>query len=95
MKLYYTIVWTSLLLVLSSTELTYSQHNDTSTTNTTKGHTRRPKREAPGLLSFLLERPGSNKPDPSRTYPYERQRYDGWFNNMAHPNWGVIGGHSS
>ena len=24
-------------------------------------------------------------------YIYEKQRYDGWFNNMAHPEWGSIG----
>ena len=24
-------------------------------------------------------------------YVYEKQRYDGWFNNMAHPEWGSIG----
>ena len=22
---------------------------------------------------------------------YERQRYDGWYNNMAHPDWGAVG----
>ena len=22
---------------------------------------------------------------------YERQRYDGWYNNMAHPEWGAVG----
>ena len=21
----------------------------------------------------------------------ERQRYDGWYNNLAHPNWGSAG----
>ena len=21
----------------------------------------------------------------------ERQRYDGWYNNMAHPDWGAVG----
>ena len=21
----------------------------------------------------------------------ERQRYDGWYNNMAHPEWGSVG----
>ena len=21
----------------------------------------------------------------------ERQRYDGWYNNMAHPEWGAVG----
>jgi len=21
---------------------------------------------------------------------YERQRYDGWYNNMAHPDWGAV-----
>lgn len=21
----------------------------------------------------------------------ERQRYDGWFNNLAHPEWGSVG----
>ncbi len=24
-------------------------------------------------------------------YVYEKQRYDGWFNNMAHPEWGSVG----
>lgn len=21
----------------------------------------------------------------------EKQRYDGWFNNLAHPEWGAVG----
>ena len=21
----------------------------------------------------------------------EKQRYDGWYNNLAHPNWGSVG----
>lgn len=21
----------------------------------------------------------------------EKQRYDGWFNNLAHPDWGTVG----
>ena len=25
----------------------------------------------------------------------ERQRYDGWYNNMAHPEWGAVGKLSS
>ncbi|XP_059085329.1 dual oxidase-like [Tigriopus californicus] len=29
--------------------------------------------------------------DVSPSYIYERQRFDGWFNNMAHPDWGSIG----
>jgi len=24
------------------------------------------------------------------SYDDERQRYDGWYNNMAHPNWGSL-----
>ena len=24
---------------------------------------------------------------------YERQRYDGWYNNLAHPGWGAVDGH--
>jgi hypothetical protein len=24
---------------------------------------------------------------------YERQRYDGWYNNLAHPAWGAVDGH--
>jgi tryptophan-rich sensory protein len=27
-----------------------------------------------------------------RRYSYtEKQRYDGWFNNLAHPDWGSVG----
>ncbi|KAJ9591678.1 hypothetical protein L9F63_001765, partial [Diploptera punctata] len=27
-----------------------------------------------------------------RQYSYtEKQRYDGWFNNLAHPEWGSVG----
>nr|CAD7589007.1 unnamed protein product [Timema genevievae] len=27
-----------------------------------------------------------------RHYSYtEKQRYDGWFNNLAHPDWGSVG----
>jgi dual oxidase len=27
-----------------------------------------------------------------RQYSYtEKQRYDGWFNNLAHPDWGSVG----
>lgn len=22
---------------------------------------------------------------------YEKQRYDGWYNNLAHPEWGSVG----
>ena len=25
------------------------------------------------------------------TNKYEQQRYDGWYNNLAHPNWGSAG----
>ena len=25
----------------------------------------------------------------------ERQRYDGWYNNMAHPEWGAVGNYDS
>ena len=25
----------------------------------------------------------------------ERQRYDGWYNNMAHPEWGAVGNNDS
>ena len=24
---------------------------------------------------------------------YEQQRYDGWYNNLAHPAWGAVDGH--
>ena len=24
---------------------------------------------------------------------YERQRYDGWYNNLAHPSWGTVDSH--
>ena len=24
---------------------------------------------------------------------YERQRYDGWYNNLAHPGWGSVDSH--
>ena len=24
---------------------------------------------------------------------YERQRYDGWYNNLAHPGWGTVDSH--
>ena len=24
----------------------------------------------------------------------ERQRYDGWYNNMAHPEWGAVGNYA-
>lgn len=27
----------------------------------------------------------------SKQFVYEKQRYDGWFNNMAHPEWGTVG----
>jgi hypothetical protein len=27
-----------------------------------------------------------------RQYSFtEKQRYDGWFNNLAHPDWGSVG----
>lgn len=29
-------------------------------------------------------------PDPMRSKA-EKQRYDGWYNNLAHPSWGAIG----
>ncbi len=45
----------------------------------------------PDLLSFLLEPASSSSASSSAAYQYERQRYDGWFNNMAHPQWGSIG----
>ena len=24
---------------------------------------------------------------------FERQRYDGWYNNLAHPSWGTVDAH--
>ena len=27
------------------------------------------------------------------TLQYERQRYDGWYNNLAHPGWGTVDSH--
>ena len=27
------------------------------------------------------------------TNKYEQQRYDGWYNNLAHPDWGSIESH--
>ena len=38
-----------------------------------------------GLLDF------DGLPDLSPRYEYEKQRYDGWFNNMAQPDWGSVG----
>ncbi|CAG0912911.1 unnamed protein product, partial [Notodromas monacha] len=29
-----------------------------------------------------------------QSYDYEKQRYDGWYNNLAHPSWGSVGGQS-
>ena len=29
----------------------------------------------------------------SVTLQYERQRYDGWYNNLAHPGWGTVDSH--
>ena len=26
-------------------------------------------------------------------FQYERQRYDGWYNNLAHPSWGTVDSH--
>ena len=26
---------------------------------------------------------------------YEKQRYDGWYNNLAYPEWGAVGGSRS
>lgn len=29
---------------------------------------------------------------PGKLYSHtEKQRYDGWFNNLAHPDWGSVG----
>ena len=39
------------------------------------------------LFKFFRGRSGLN----ADRYVYEKQRYDGWFNNMAHPEWGTIG----
>lgn len=39
------------------------------------------------FFTFFRGRSGLN----SERYVYEKQRYDGWFNNMAHPEWGSIG----
>nr|CAD7452962.1 unnamed protein product [Timema tahoe] len=46
--------------------------------------------------TWLLEHYLSNRMQPSlppwRHYSYtEKQRYDGWFNNLAHPDWGSVG----
>ena len=27
------------------------------------------------------------------TNRYEQQRYDGWYNNLAHPDWGAVEAH--
>ena len=29
----------------------------------------------------------------SMSNQYEQQRYDGWYNNLAHPDWGAIESH--
>ena len=39
------------------------------------------------LLLLLLLGSGEGMQQAS----YEQQRYDGWYNNLAHPNWGSAG----
>jgi dual oxidase len=41
----------------------------------------------PDLLDFGVDSSGRRRD----RYAYEKQRYDGWFNNMAHPDWGSVG----
>ena len=42
------------------------------------------------LLLLLLPSPSSSLMPPAE---YEQQRYDGWYNNLAHPAWGAVDAH--
>ena len=45
----------------------------------------------PTLL--LVSGVGSVEDNPRMSNKFEQQRYDGWYNNLAHPEWGSIESH--
>lgn len=44
------------------------------------------------LLVILLSLTCSSNED-DMVNKYEQQRYDGWYNNLAHPSWGAVDAH--
>ena len=44
------------------------------------------------LLVILLSLANSSNED-DMVNKYEQQRYDGWYNNLAHPAWGTVDSH--
>jgi tryptophan-rich sensory protein len=42
------------------------------------------------ILTLLTELSLHRRQQLTRSYS-EKQRYDGWYNNLAHPQWGTVG----
>jgi len=45
------------------------------------------------LLVILLAFTGNSSAQDEMVNKYEQQRYDGWYNNLAHPAWGAVDAH--
>ena len=45
------------------------------------------------LLVILLAFTGNTSAQDEMVNKYEQQRYDGWYNNLAHPAWGAVDAH--